>query len=218
MLYYNLNHTPKPQLAESPKFLSFFMVRYIIFVSFSYNTNQKYTDIDTCKIVFSKEAPMQLSDKFHNIHWKNLITAVAIPLAVGGLSAWITKDGMKAFETVNQPPLTPPMWLFPVVWSILFVLMGIASYLVVMQKGEDTKALTLYTVQLIFNFFWSIWFFNLGWYLFAFLWLVALCILILATTVAFYRISKPAAWLMLPYLVWVAFAGYLNLGVWWLNR
>jgi hypothetical protein len=218
MLYYNLNHTPKPQLAESPKFLSFFMVRYIIFVSFSYNTNQKYTDIDTCKIVFSKEAPMQLSDKFHNIHWKNLITAVAIPLAVGGLSAWITKDGMKAFETVNQPPLTPPMWLFPVVWSILFVLMGIASYLVVMQKGEDTKALTLYAVQLIFNFFWSIWFFNLGWYLFAFLWLVALWILILATTVAFYRISKPAAWLMLPYLVWVAFAGYLNLGVWWLNR
>ena len=111
---------------------------------------------------------MQFSDKFHNIHWKNLITAVAIPLAVGGLSAWITKDGMKAFETVNQPPLTPPMWLFPVVWSILFVLMGIASYLVVLQKGEDTKALTLYTVQLIFNFFWSIWFFNLGWYLFAF--------------------------------------------------
>lgn len=218
MLYYNLNHTPKPQLAKSPKFLSFFMVRYIIFVSFSYNTNQKYTDIDTCKIVFSKEAPMQLSNKFHNIHWKNLITAVAIPLAVGGLSAWITKDGMKAFETVNQPPLTPPMWLFPVVWSILFVLMGIASYLVVMQKGEDTKALTLYAVQLIFNFFWSIWFFNLGWYLFAFLWLVALWILIIATTVAFYRISKPAAWLMLPYLVWVAFAGYLNLGVWWLNR
>ena len=156
---------------------------------------------------------MQLSNKFHNIHWKNLITAVAIPLAVGGLSAWITMDGMKAFETVNQPPLTPPMWLFPVVWSILFVLMGIASYLVVMQKGEDTKALTLYAVQLIFNFFWSIWFFNLGWYLFAFLWLVALWILILATAVAFYRISKPAAWLMLPYLVWVAFAGYLNLGV-----
>ena len=147
---------------------------------------------------------MQLSDKFHNIHWKNLITAVAIPLAAGGLSAWITMDGMKAFEIVNQP--------------ILFVLMGIASYLVVMQKGEDTKALTLYAVQLIFNFFWSIWFFNLGWYLFAFLWLVALWILIIATTVAFYRISKPAAWLMLPYLVWVAFAGYLNLGVWWLNR
>ena len=127
-------------------------------------------------------------------------------------------DHQRRYETVNQPPLTPPMWLFPVVWSILFVLMGIASYLVVMQKGEDTKALTLYTVQLIFNFFWSIWFFNLGWYLFAFLWLVALWILILATTVAFYRISKPAAWLMLPYLVWVAFAGYLNLGVWWLNR
>ena len=96
---------------------------------------------------------MQLSDKFHNIPWKNLITAVAIPLAVGGLSAWITKDGMKAFETVNQPPLTPPMWLFPVVWSILFVLMGIASYLVVMQKGEDQKPspCMLYSLSLIFS-------------------------------------------------------------------
>ena len=127
------------------------------------------------------------------------------------------RHGMRVL-TRSAEFLTPPMWLFPVVWSILFVLMGIASYLVVMQKGEDTKALTLYAVQLIFNFFWSIWFFNLGWYLFAFLWLVALWILIIATTVAFYRISKPAAWLMLPYLVWVAFAGYLNLGVWWLNR
>lgn len=84
---------------------------------------------------------------------ENLITAVAIPLAVGGLSAWITKDGMKAFETVNQPPLTPPMWLFPVVWSILFVLMGIASYLVVMQKVRTRKPSPCipYSLFLIFS-------------------------------------------------------------------
>ena len=69
--------------------------------------------------------------KLKNIDWKNLITAIAIPLAVGGASALITKNGMKAFETVNQPPLTPPMWLFPVVWTLLFILMGIASYLIV---------------------------------------------------------------------------------------
>lgn len=83
---------------------------------------------------------------------ENLITAVAIPLAAGGLSAWITMDGMKAFETVNQPPLTPPMWLFPVVWSILFVLMGIASYLVVMQKVRTRKPspCMLYSLSLIF--------------------------------------------------------------------
>lgn len=160
---------------------------------------------------------MQFSDKFHNIHWKNLITAVAIPLAAGGLSAWITMDGMKAFETVNQPPLTPPMWLFPVVWSILFVLMGIASYLVVMQKVRTRKPspCMLYSLSLIFLVHLVL---QPGMVSFAFLWLVALWILIIATTVAFYRISKPAAWLMLPYLVWVAFAGYLNLGVWWLNR
>ena len=161
---------------------------------------------------------MNLKQAFHHIHWKNLITAIAIPLAVGGLSAWITKDGMKAFEAVAQPPLTPPMLVFPVVWSILFVLMGIASYLVVMKKDEDTRALTLYAIQLLFNFFWSIWFFNLGWYLFAFLWLVALWVLILATLRAFAKISSAAGCLLLPYLIWVGFAGYLNLGVWWLNR
>lgn len=150
------------------------------------------------------------------INWKNLITAIAIPLAVGGLSAWLTKSGMKAFETVNQPPLSPPMWLFPVVWTILFVLMGIASYLVVGKEGS-AKALTLYAIQLIFNFFWSIWFFNLGWYLFAFLWLLCLWGLILATMVLFYRISKPAGYLLLPYLLWVTFAGYLNFGVYLCN-
>lgn len=150
------------------------------------------------------------------INWKNLITAIAIPLAVGGLSAWLTKSGMKAFETVNQPPLSPPMWLFPVVWTILFVLMGIASYLVVGKEGA-AKALTLYAIQLIFNFFWSIWFFNLGCYLFAFLWLLCLWGLILATMVLFYRISKPAGYLLLPYLLWVTFAGYLNFGVYLCN-
>ncbi len=148
---------------------------------------------------------------------KNLIPAIALPLAVGGLSAWLTKDGMKAFEALKQPPLSPPTWLFPVVWTILFILMGIASYLVY-QKGSHNKALTLYAIQLLFNFFWSIWFFGFGWFGFAFLWLVCLWALILATMLAFSRSSKAAAYLMLPYLLWVTFAGYLNLGVWLLNR
>ena len=102
--------------------------------------------------------------------WKNLITAVAIPLAVGAASAWLTKDGMKAFALVNKPPLTPPDWLFPVAWTILYILMGISSYLAGMEKPYS-GALCLYGLQLIFNFFWSIWFFDRGWYLFSFLWL-----------------------------------------------
>ena len=152
------------------------------------------------------------------INWKKLIICVAIPLLVGGLSALFTMGSMKSFETVNKPPLSPPGWLFPVVWSILFVVMGIASYIVSESGKENFKALFFYAVQLFFNFWWSIIFFNLEAYLFAFIWLVALWILILITTVSFYKISKAAGYLMIPYLVWVTFAGYLNLGIYLLNK
>ena len=149
-------------------------------------------------------------------NWKNLITAIAIPLAAGSLSALLAKDGISSFSTITKPPLTPPAAVFPIIWTILYILMGIASYLVIM-KNPDEKALSLYGLQLLFNFFWFIWFFRFGWYLFAFFWLIALWLLILATTLAFFRISRPAGYLMLPYLIWVTIAGYLNLGVYLLN-
>ena len=95
--------------------------------------------------------------------------------------------------------------------------MGIASYLVLISGKPNKLALALYGAQLIFNFFWSIIFFGLERYLFAFIWLVLLWILILLTTISFYKISKPAGYLMLPYLLWVAFAGYLNLFIYLLN-
>ena len=153
------------------------------------------------------------------IQWKKLIACVAIPLAVGGVSALLTRESMKAFEELNQPALSPPGWLFPVVWTILYVLMGIASYLVI-TKEETYRtgiAITVYTIQLVFNFFWSIIFFNLEMYLTAFIWLILLWGLIAITTFVFYRISKPAGYLMIPYLLWVTFAGYLNYGVYLLN-
>lgn len=151
------------------------------------------------------------------IQWKTLLICILIPLAVGGLSALLTRNGMEAFNLANKPPLTPPNWLFPVVWSILFVLMGIASYLVYTAGAPSQAALTVYAVQLAFNFFWSIFFFNMQWYLFSFVWLVVLWFLILLTTLLFRQSSKAAACLMIPYLLWVAFAGYLNLGVYLLN-
>jgi tryptophan-rich sensory protein len=98
--------------------------------------------------------------------------------------------------------------------------MGIASYLVYTSnapKEEKKKALQIYAIQLFFNFFWSILFFNFQTYSFAFVWLVALLILILSTTFAFWRISKPAGYLLIPYIVWVTFAGYLNLSIAFLN-
>ncbi|MFR6102085.1 MAG: TspO/MBR family protein [Christensenellales bacterium] len=151
---------------------------------------------------------------------KRLIICLAIPLVVGGAAGLLTMNSMEAFEALNQPPLSPPGWLFPVVWTVLYVLMGIASYLASVSDAphkEKARALWTYGIQLAFNFLWPIAFFNLKWYLFAFLWLVILWILILITALRFGRIRKPAGYLLVPYLLWVAFAGYLNLGIYLLN-
>lgn len=151
------------------------------------------------------------------VQWKKLFICLLIPLAVGGVSAFLTKYSMQIFESVNKPPLSPPGWLFPVVWTILYLLMGLASYLVVTSNGLDAPGLLAYGVQLIFNFFWPIFFFNRQMYLFSFFWLVIMWLLILTTAILFYRSSKLAGYLLVPYLLWVAFAGYLNFGVYLLN-
>ena len=145
---------------------------------------------------------------------------ILVPLIVGGLSALLSGGGMKIFGELNKPPLSPPGWLFPVVWTILYILMGIASYLVLSsgaRREQIDKAIAVYAYQLMVNFLWSILFFDFQWYLFSFLWLILLWILIVITTLRFYRISKTAGYLMIPYLIWVTFAGYLNFGIWYLN-
>ncbi len=153
------------------------------------------------------------------IQWKKLIICILIPLTVGGLSAFLTKDNMQLFDMVNKPPLSPPNWLFPVVWTILYILMGIASYFVYTaeNKYRAQTSLTVYGLQLFFNFFWSIIFFNMQEYLFAFFWLVILLALIILNTLLFYRIDKRAGYLFIPYILWVSFAGYLNFGIYLLN-
>ena len=154
-----------------------------------------------------------------SINYKKLAVNIALPLLVGAVSAWISRDGMKAFETMVQPPLSPPSALFPVVWTILYILMGIASYIVAQSGSDDAdNALTLYAVQLGLNFFWSLFFFKFGMYLFAFFWLAVLWLFIFLTARSFGRINKTARNLLIPYLVWVGFAGYLNLGVYLLNN
>lgn len=152
------------------------------------------------------------------IQWKRLLLCLAIPLAVGGLAGILTKDSMMQFALVNKPPLSPPGWLFPVVWTALYLLMGLASYLVSRSDSAQKRpALILYAIQLIVNFFWSIFFFNFGWYLFSFFWLLLLWVLILLTIRAFWRVSPVAGILLIPYLLWVTFAGYLNLAIYLLN-
>ncbi|MBE6778434.1 MAG: tryptophan-rich sensory protein [Ruminococcaceae bacterium] len=153
------------------------------------------------------------------IQWKKLLLCLAIPLAVGGLSALLSGN-MEHFETLEKPPLAPPGWLFPVVWTILFLMMGLASYLVAVSDAPPTekqRALRVYGLQLGFNFLWSILFFRFEEYLFAFIWLVILWVLIAITLLRFVRIRPAAGRLLVPYLAWVTFAGYLNFGIYLLN-
>ena len=151
---------------------------------------------------------------------RTLLIAVAIPLLVGAVAGLVTRNSMQVFEGLQQPPFAPPGVLFPIVWTILYALMGIASYLIY-TSGKDpeevSSALTVYGVQLVVNFLWPIVFFRFGWYTFAFFWLILLWVLVIYTILLFYRISKPAAWLMVPYLLWLTYAAYLNLGIVLLN-
>lgn len=154
------------------------------------------------------------------LDWKKLLICLGIPLAVGGLSALLGFGGMSDYGLLNQPPLSPPGWLFPVVWTILYLLMGYASYRVLTSGAESQKihrALILYGAQLLLNFLWTPVFFGLEWRFVAFVILVALWVLIYLTMKAFSDIDDLAGTLLLPYILWVTFAAYLNLGVYLLN-
>ncbi|MDD6484470.1 MAG: tryptophan-rich sensory protein [Clostridiales bacterium] len=156
------------------------------------------------------------------IKLKPYIISVLIALGVGALSAWFTKGNMDIYPYVAKPRFAPPMAVFPIVWTILFILMGIGSAMIYkagINDGKDVSgALRLYGLQLIINFFWSIIFFNMRAYLFAFIWLLLLWAAVIAMTFKFHKINKKAAYLQFPYLLWIKFAGYLNLMIYILNR
>ena len=152
---------------------------------------------------------------------KTYVISIIIPLAIGGLAAFLTRGNMNIYQEIASPPLSPPAILFPIVWTILYILMGISSAMICASPALAIKkqsAMFTYGASLFFNFFWSIIFFNLRLYLFAFIWLLALLFLIVRTIIKYYRIKPLAAYLQIPYAIWVAFAGYLNLGIWLLNR
>ena len=151
---------------------------------------------------------------------KTYAVSLAIALITGGLSALLTNMGMDSYRAAEKPALTPPEIVFPIVWTILFILMGISAARVWLSPGSRQKAqgLRLYCLQLAFNFTWSILFFNLQAYSFAFIWLIILWLLILLMIISFSKSDKLAAYLQIPYLLWVTFAGYLNFMVWMLNR
>ena len=151
--------------------------------------------------------------------WKKLIAAFALPLAVGGL-ATLLSGGTEIYTVLNKPPLSPPGWVFPVVWTILYLLMGYASYRILESgAGEEAvrKAMLLYGAQLIANFIWPLLFFGGIWLTASFVWIIVLWVLILLTLRAFSAIDETAGNLLIPYILWVTFAAYLNFGFLLLN-
>lgn len=149
---------------------------------------------------------------------KKALAYILLPLVVGALSGILAGNGMTLYKDLNQPALSPPGWIFPVVWTILYLLMGLGSYLIATSYSPyKNKALLYYIIQLILNFLWSPVFFNLNNYVLAFLILVLLWYFIVKMIVSFWQVNKTAALLQIPYLLWVTFAGYLNLAIIFLN-
>ncbi|MCI9576540.1 MAG: tryptophan-rich sensory protein [Clostridiales bacterium] len=152
------------------------------------------------------------------IRLKPLLVSLAISLGVGLIAGLLTSGSMDFYQEIQRPPLSPPGWVFPVAWTLLYLLMGLSSYLVWNSESlARHRALTLYGAQLGVNFLWPIFFFCLHWIFFSFLWLAFLWILVAFLIRAFLKVNKLAAYLQIPYLIWLTFAGYLNLGIFFLN-
>ncbi len=152
--------------------------------------------------------------------WKVYAVWILITEAVGALSGWLSREGMMLYaEGITQPPLAPPGWVFPVVWTLLYALMGIGAARVWLAEDSPhrIRGLNLFVAQLIVNFFWSLIFFNLQAFGFAFIWLLLLWVLVVWTIFVFYKVDPLAAWLQVPYLIWLTFAAYLSGAVWLLN-
>ena len=153
---------------------------------------------------------------------KPYIISIGIALAVGGLAAFLTRDSMDIYGEIVTPPLAPPAILFPIVWTILYVLMGISSARIYTEKesqpGKVRSALAIYALSLVFNFAWSLIFFNLRYFLLSVVVIAGLLVLIIKTITSYREIVPWAAYLQIPYAIWVSFATYLDVAIWLLNR
>ena len=157
-----------------------------------------------------------MGDAMRKPTWKQYAFWIGLSEAVGGLSGLLTREGQKIYNaTAVQPPLSPPQWVFPVVWGILYALMGISAARIAVT--EERPGLNFFAAQLTVNFFWSLLFFNAQAYGFAALWLALLIALVIGMILRFRRADRLAARIQIPYLLWLCFALYLNVGVWVLN-
>ena len=152
-----------------------------------------------------------------NNFWPNAIFIV-LSLLTGGLATLVSMDGMKAFQHLPQSPLTPPPVVFSIVWSILYILMGVSAALVYIASPRGLKDQHLfYAGTLLLNFLWPVLFFALGLRLAALVTLLVMLALAIGTVLRYRPVSKPASWLQIPYTLWLCFAFYLNLTAYQLN-
>lgn len=150
---------------------------------------------------------------------KEEIISLLIPLVGGFLSGIISMSGIKEFNMLNKPFLTPPGFIFPIVWTILYVLMGISSYMIYKENDFNSSCcLKIYAINLFVNFLWSPIFFGLNLRLFALIWIIILDLIVIYMIICFYKVNKKAAYLQIPYLIWILFATYLNLAFYLINR
>lgn len=153
------------------------------------------------------------------IQWKALIVSIAISMGTWFLAGFFTGNGSTLYRSLNQPPFAPPGWMFPVVWPVLYALMGISAYLVFVSNSKyKAPALLIYAVQLLMNAFWPFLFFRLQAFFWSVVWISCLWFVIEAMICLFFICRKAAGFLQLPYFLWGSLAGYLTLGVWLLNR
>lgn len=148
--------------------------------------------------------------------FKTYAVSILIPLIVGGLVGFIM-SGTIDYNTLQKPPLSPPSIVFPIVWTILYILMGISYAILKTNSLNDGKIKLIYYLQLFVNALWSIFFFVFKWRLFAFFWIILLDILVLLMVTNFFKKNKISGALQIPYLIWVLFATYLNAGIYLLN-
>lgn len=154
---------------------------------------------------------------FQTIHLRKLISSLALTLGTGFLTGFLTGNQSETYQNLVRPPLSPPGWVFGVVWSVLYLLMGIALYLVRTTQGDRKRAIGAFSIQLFLNFCWPILFFGLRLYCFSAIWLGILLVAVVITTILFFRVKPLAGWLLVPYLLWCIFALYLNIGTCILN-
>ena len=153
------------------------------------------------------------------VNYKMLILFIGFALAAGFLGS-LLGGNMASFKNLKKPFFTPPSIAFPVIWTILYILMGVSSYLICCNKTDKKfkkRACFFYLIQLLVNTLWSLFFFRFGWFLFAFFWLLLLIILVIVMIIKFYKLKPLAAYLQIPYLFWLIIAGILNLSIVILN-